>query len=178
MKKSILCALAILLMSFLCFTPFVFAQQETQWVKRIIPADELKGEKGGVSYVYEDSNGSFTFRDNTTIVEFCTYTLSTFNYGLKKLPKGSLPYKPFYESGSDAYYRCVDGIVGYYVNGSLNKKENVSFYTGADSDYKHASPNEEVSRRILNHIKNKGSIRIIIPLYGGSDFDITVPRYK
>ena len=76
----------------------------------------------------------------------------------------------------------AEGIVGYYVNGSLIQKENVSFYTDAGINYDTVYPEEEASKRMLNHIKNKGTIRIIIPMisvfYGNADYDITVPRFQ
>jgi hypothetical protein len=154
----------ILLLLLMCITLTGSAQR---WVKHHESADELKGTSAVNLHYADISNiGSVIILDDKDLLTF-------------SLRKGIFDYKRYEE------YYVVDGIAGMYgENGDLVEKVNIRINVSEDSpDFAQAYFNSDFGyegsgaiKKILSWIRNnKGSIRFIIPKYGGTDFDVKLP---
>ena len=153
-----------LLLSLMCV---ILSSSAQRWVKHHEDADELKGLPATNLHYADISNiGSVIIVDDKDIL-----TIS--------LRKGLFDYKSY-----DEYY-VVDGIAGMYgENGNLVEKLNIRINVSADSpNFAQAYYNTDFGyegsgaiKKVLTWIRNnKGSIRFIIPKYGGTDFDVKLP---
>lgn len=154
----------VLLLLLMCMTLSSSAQR---WEKRHQDADELKGTSA-VNLHFADipNKGVIIVLDNKDVLTI----------GLKK---EIFDYKRFKE------YFVVEGIVGLYgKNGDLVEKTNIRINVSEDSpDFAQAYINSDFGyegsgaiKKVLSWIRNnKGSIRFIIPQYGGTDFDVKLP---
>lgn len=158
MKKIIL---VVLLM---CMTLTSSAQR---WVEHYEDADELKGTQASCQHFIEISKeGVVILEDNFDILGFVTYN-------------GVFDYKP-YEND----FNVVMGIFGMYdETGKLVDKRNIMIRvhddpTNARADSRINLLGSSAIKQIASWIRNnKGSVRIVIPRYAKSDFDVTVPTF-
>ena len=158
MKKIIL---VVLLM---CMTLTSSAQR---WVEHYEDADELKGTQASCQHFIEiPKEGVVILEDNFDILGFVTYN-------------GVFDYKP-YEND----FNVVMGIFGMYdETGKLVDKRNIMIRVHDDPANARADSRinllgSSAIKQIASWIRNnKGSVRIVIPRYAKSDFDVTVPTF-
>ena len=154
----------ILLLSLMCV---VLTSSAQRWEKRHQDADELKGTSAVDLHFADIPNmGVIVILDNKDVLTI----------GLKE---------GFFDSKRYEEYLVVDGIVGMYGgNGELVEKANIRIEVPKDSPkYIQAFFNTNLGyegsgaiKKILSWIRNnKGSVRFIIPKYGGTDFDVKLP---
>ena len=154
----------ILLLSLMCV---VLTSSAQRWEKHHEDGDELKGTSAVDLHFADIPNmGVIVILDNKDLLTI----------GLKK---GIFDYKRYEE------YFVVDGIVGMYGrNGELVEKANIRIEVSEDSpNFAQAYSNTDFGyegsgaiKKVLSWIRNnKGSIRFIIPKYGGTDFDVKLP---
>lgn len=154
----------LLFLSLMCV---IFSSSAQRWEKLHEDADELKGIPASNSHYANISNiGVIIILDDTDLL-----TIS--------LRKGIFDYKRYKE------YYVVDGIVGLYgENGDLVEKIKVRINVSEDSpNFAQVYYNNDFGyegsgaiKKVLSWIRNnKGSIRFIIPKYGGTDFDVKLP---
>ncbi len=158
MKKIIL---VVLLM---CMTLTSFAQK---WEKYYQEADELRGTQASSRHYIEiPKEGIVALEDNRDIFSFLTFN-------------GVFDYKPY-----EYDFNVAMGIFGTYdETGKLVGKWEIM--VSVHDDPSSASADSRITvlknsgiRQIASWIRNnKGSVRIIIPRYGKSDFDVTVPTF-
>jgi hypothetical protein len=158
MKKIIL---VVLLM---CMTLTSSAQR---WVDHYEDADELKGTQASSQHFIEIPNeGVVILEDNFDILGFVTYN-------------GVFDYKPY-----EYDFNVAMGIFGTYdETGKLVGKWEIMVSVHDDPSSASADSRITVLRnsgikQIASWIRNnKGSVRIIIPRYARSDFDVTIPTF-
>ena len=158
MKKIIL---VVLLM---CMTLTSFAQK---WEKYYQEADELRGTQASSRHYIEiPKEGIVALDDNRDIFSFLTFN-------------GVFDYKPY-----EYDFNVAMGIFGTYdETGKLVGKWEIMVSVHDDPSSASADSRITVLRnsgikQIASWIRNnKGSVRIIIPRYARSDFDVTVPTF-
>lgn len=154
---------------FLLLVCVVLTSSAQRWEKRHQDADELKGTSAVDLHFADISNmGVIVILDNKDLLTI----------GLKK---GIFDYKRYED------YYVVEGIAGLYgENGELIEKANIRIEVSEDSpSFVQAYFNTDLSyegsgaiKKVLSWIRNKkGSVRFIIPLYGGTDFDVKLPTF-
>lgn len=159
MKKSFL---LLLLMS------MTLTGNAQYWEKIHKDADELKGTPAiNLHLVNVPGVGSVTIHDNKDYLFF-------------KVKKGIFDYKLY-----NVYYTVAEGIAGLYSdNGELVEKLAIRVSVSEDSpSYAQAHFDTDLGyegsgaiRKVISWIRDsKGSVRFIIPQYGGTDFDVKVP---
>lgn len=119
-------------------------------------ADALKGREAYYSYFYHNQKGSF-----------CCWS-DTCNWGIT-CSTGIFDYD------MESY---VDGLIGLYVGDELVQKFEIPFYV-TEADKSLAYPTfrrADVILAVLNHLKYKGDVRIVIPRYGQADFDFVITK--
>ena len=146
---------------------FVFiglAANAQNWNHTHIDGDELKGTPENEVYVFVDENeNGFVFGANEMFFKVITKS-GFFNYNK---------------------YNIVSGIIGLYdENNNLLKKYDQFMFrvdnglenTAYPNKYsKKGGNNKKNVKEIFNHLLNvNGYIRIIIPRYGDSDFDMKI----
>ena len=153
-----------LLLSLMCV---ILTSSAQHWEKHHEDADELKGTPAVDLHYADISNiGSIIIVDDKDILTF-------------SLRKGIFDYKRYEE------YYVVDGIAGMYgENGNLVEKVNIRINVSEDSpNFAQAYINTDFGyegsgaiKKVLSWIRNnKGSVRFLIPKYGGTDFDVKLP---
>lgn len=147
----------------------VLTNSAQRWVKHHEDADELKGQSA-VNLRYADiaNKGVIIIYDDK---DFLTI-------GLKK---GIFDYRRY-----EGYY-IVEGLVGMYSGkGELTEKVNIRIEVSEESpNFAQAYFNTDLGyegsgaiKKVLSWIRNnKGSVRFIIPQYGGTDFDVKLPTF-
>ncbi len=155
----------VLLLLLMCMTLTGSAQY---WEKIHKDADELKGTSDiNIHLINVPSVGAVTIHDNKDYLVF-------------KVNKGVFDYKLY-----NAYYIVAEGVAGLYSeNGELVEKVAIRVSVSEDSPsfaqaYFNTALDYEGSgaiRKVISWIRDsKGSVRFIIPKYGGTDFDVKVP---
>jgi hypothetical protein len=133
-------------------------------------ADELKGTQAQIRHIIEiPGKGIISLDDDKDIFSFTTYD-GIFSY--------ESPRK---------YLNVVEGIFGWYgEDGELLGKENILLnvnvenpeFAVADATRSFPGSNGAGLKKIAFWIRYyKGSVRIIIPRYGKTDFDVTLPTF-
>ena len=158
MKKHILLSLVLIT------TLSASAQNWTQYKEG---ADELKGTQAKSRHFIEiPEEGVVVIDDNFDIFGFVTYN-------------GIFDYKPY-----EYDFNVAIGIFGLYdETGKLVEKKEIM--VSVHDDPSNASADSRITllknsgiSQVASWIRNnKGSVRIIIPRYGKSDFDVTVPTF-
>ena len=158
MKKLILLSLVLIT---------TLSASSQNWTQYKEDADELKGTQARSSHFIEiPKEGAVILDDNHDILGFITYI-------------GVFDYKP-YEND----FNVVMGIFGMYdETGKLVEKREIMI--SVHDDPSNASADSRITflknsgiRQIASWIRNnKGSVRIVIPRYAKSDFDVTVPTF-
>ena len=156
MKKFI----KIITISLVCFLSFAFSSK-AQWVESFEKGDELKGTTDHYSFIYmgtkeENYDGFGYYTNNRIAVVTCQ--------------KGIIDYQIYEE------YRYATAIIGFYENGELKNKKKESFFVGNRGNSGWFS--EKTSAQIIDFLKNKGDVRIIISKYGGGDYDVIIPMNR
>lgn len=155
------------LLLLMCVTLTVSAQY---WERYHEEADELKGTPAKNSYIANIPDvGLVVVYDGQERMGFVTF-------------KGLFDYKPY------KYYTVANGIFGMYdEKGILVEKANIKISVQEDSPHcgnAYLNPdfdNESLSgtKKVISWIRNnKGSVRIVIPKYCDSDFDVKVPTFQ
>jgi len=153
-----------LLVLLMCTTLTSFAQK---WEKYYQEADELRGTQASSRHYIEiPKEGVVALEDNRDIFSFLTFN-------------GVFDYKPY-----EYDFNVVMGIFGMYdETGKLVGKREIMI--SVHDDPSSASADSRITvlknsgiKQIASWIRNnKGSVRIIIPRYARSDFDVTVPTF-
>ncbi len=157
----------LLLMSLVLFSTLTVSAQ--YWIQGKTEADELKGTK---AYSYHaikiPEKGILILDDDKDVLKITTFE-GIFNYELY-----------------DGVYAVVNGIFGMYgENGELVAKEEVMVSVSKESprfaiaDYSRSALNNSSGiSKVASWIRNsKGSVRIILPRYAKTDFDVTLPTF-
>ena len=158
MKKTFL--LSLVLLSPLLVSAQIWSQYKTD-------ADELKGTQARSSHFIEiPEEGAVVLYDNYDLFGFVTYN-------------GIFDYKPY-----EYDFNVAMGIFGMYdETGKLVEKREIMVSvadnpSSATADSRITVLKNSGIRQVASWIRNnKGSVRIIIPRYGKSDFDVTVPTF-
>jgi radical SAM superfamily enzyme YgiQ (UPF0313 family) len=134
------------------------------WYTTHHEADELRGTKEYYSNVYNDGGDYFK----------CYNDGSGRDYIIIGADMGIFDYENYKYIYSD--YKYMYATIGFYKNGNLIERTSFRFnlYSG-DFDFAYSGDGDELSTKIINHLKNVGDVRIIAPKYSGPDFDITIP---
>lgn len=122
------------------------------WRIMEIKGDELKGTLDHMGYYYltEDANLFYYASDDK----------ETF---LIKTGEGIFDYDDNY----------VSALVGYYRNGTLEKKQTVSLFVSM-GNANSALGTPAVAKPIIEYLETGGDVRFIIGRYGRASLDITV----
>ena len=139
---------------------FVNSNSYAQWSSKYYRADPLTGTEECFIDSFTDKNGNtFTSQSNHETLRIYT-TKGIFNYDI---------------------HRTVHLIIGFYVGHMMIEKKDVWFHVPTDKPqmaYSDRYKQKKISRKIKQHLKTKGSIRIIADIYGDDDLDITIPMNK
>lgn len=129
----------------------------SQWVvPKYYPADELTGEAAYYSNAYNKTGvGKFIAWSDKSTVKLVTSS-------------GIFDYK-------DSY---VTVLIGFYEGSTLVEKTTAEFWVPDGNSYTAYSLDDNLGKKILEHIKTKGKVRFVAPRYSGADFDLTVPMNK
>ena len=129
----------------------------SQWVvPKYYPADELTGEAAYYSNAYNKTGvGKFIAWSNESTVKLVTSS-------------GIFDYK-------DSY---VTVLIGFYEGSTLVEKTTAEFWVPDGDSHRAYSLDDNLGKKILEHIKTKGKVRFVAPRYSGADFDLTVPMNK
>jgi hypothetical protein len=135
----------------------------TNWDIFYNNADELKETPAHYSNIYTDENNNYfvCWSHNNSI----------------KIGTGSGIFNRFYSTSKylSICNNTMVALVGYYKNGVLIEKENITFYVpSGDMDTAYPYLNK-FSRKIIRHLKYVGDVRIVADKYSGAHFDITIP---
>jgi hypothetical protein len=155
----------LILLSLVFITTLSASSQN--WIQYKKDADELKGTQASSRHFIEiPEKGVVMLDDNLALLGFVTYN-------------GIFDYKPYKDD-----FNVAIGIFGMYdETGKLvDKKEiMVSVHddpSSASADIRITVLKNSGISQVASWIRNnKGSVRIIIPRYGKSDFDVTVPTF-
>jgi len=158
MKKLILLSLVLIT---------TLSASSQNWTQYKEDADELKGTQASSRHYIEiPEKGAVALDDNFDIFGFLTYN-------------GIFDYKPYKYD-----FNVAIGIFGMYdETGKLIEKKEIMLSvhdnpSSASADSRITLLKNSGIRQIASWIRNnKGSVRIIIPRYGKSDFDVTVPTF-
>ena len=119
------------------------------WKKEFVKEDELKNIPGYYLHNYDD----------------CFYY------------KDPLKGNPFIMLAAEERFlyigNSVQVLVGYYQYDKLIKKETL--FIEPDGKYLFITDKKDVEE-IINHLTNCGSVRFVIQLKNGKEFDVTVPK--
>ena len=154
----------VLLLSLMCV---ILSSSAQRWVKYHEAADELKGTQAKSSNFIEiPEEGAVVLYDNQDILGFVTYN-------------GIFDYKPY-----EYDFKVAMGIFGMYdETGKLVEKREIMLsvhdnLSSATADSRITVLRNSGIRQVASWIRNnKGSVRIIIPRYAKSDFDVTIPTF-
>lgn len=151
--KKIIIALSTALVALLCFTSTAFAQA---WRTEYVPGDELKGTEGYYSNYYFDEENNLA---GLILTAHKSLGVTT--------NKGIFDYDS---------YNSISVLIGYYVDGKLESKETVSFRVSKSDSSTAFCFSSAVVDRVAAHLA-KGEVRLVLPRYGRSDLDMTLPKY-
>lgn len=155
----------LFLLSLVSLLPLLVSAQV--WTQYKTEADELKGTQAKSSHFIEIPNeGAVVLYDDYDLFGFVTYN-------------GIFDYKPY-----EYDFKVAMGIFGMYdETGKLVEKREIMVSvadnpSSATADSRITVLRNSGIRQVASWIRNnKGSVRIIIPRYAKSDFDVTVPTY-
>jgi len=150
----------LLLVSLLLLATNVNAQK---WEKKIIEADELKGQTEAVMYEWTNTDCSFIIYEGNN-----SWILS--GAAFKPDPTHVNHRNNFETFAKVGFYNYDDMLIESWDNCRL---ELTNFYRTATSG---TSRKKKGQYAVSDYLKNgSGYIRIIIPTIQGDDFDVTVP---
>jgi len=140
------------------------------WYQYKTEADELKGTQANSYHAVKiPEKGIVTLDDNNDVFTFATF-------------EGMFNYESY-----QRFFTVVEGLFGMYgENGELVRKETIMLGVSKESpdfaiadcsrNYPGKTENSASIRRVASWVRgNKGSVRFVIPRYGRTDFDITLP---
>lgn len=131
-----------------------------QWHISETKADELKGTKASKNAIFLNEEGNFAITDAFDYVVMIGTNKGLFDYE------------------RNSTLKTVNMLIGYYVEDKLVEKSNVTLYVGSGGDTAYSYENKDFFNKVVNHLKYKGSIRIIIERYNRLDLDLIVPMNK
>ena len=133
---------------------------DAQWRVRSVKGDELKRTKDRLMNRFTAEN-----KDEVIIMNDGTIMLYSEN-GIFDINIG------------DHY--GVEGIIGFYENNKLIKKIikgfSVSLKNPDCAALLGGYDEDKIGDQIINHLKYKGDVRIIMSKFRGSDFDVRMPK--
>ena len=155
----------LFLLSLVSLLPLLVSAQV--WSQYKTDADELKGTQARSSHFIEiPKEGAVMLDDNQYILGVVTYN-------------GIFDYKPYEDD-----FKVAMGIFGMYdETGKLVEKREIMVSVHDDLSSATADSRITVLKnsgiiKVVSWIRNnKGSVRIIIPRYAKSDFDVTIPTF-
>ena len=155
----------LILLSLVFITTLSASSQN--WIQYKEDADELKGTQASSRHFIEiPEKGVVMLDDNLALLGFVTYN-------------GIFDYKPYKDD-----FNVAIGIFGMYdETGKLVDKRNIMIRVHDDPSNARADSRinllgSSAIKQIASWIRNnKGSVRIVIPRYAKSDFDVTVPTF-
>ena len=120
------------------------------WKKEFVKEDELKNIPGYYLHNYDD----------------CFYY------------KDPIKGNPFIMLAAEEHFffplgKEVPVLIGYYQFDKLVEKETL--FIEPDGKYMFIQNKQQVEK-IINHLTNCGSVRFVIQLKNGKEFDVTVPK--
>lgn len=133
-----------------------------QWYCTYYEVDELTGWGGYYDNKFYPETGESFSCDGKEIELFTKSTLHDY-------------YRDDYDLLNDAY---VTVIVGFYKDKKLNEKVTKEFNVGRSGYSLVTLKDEELSKKILNHLKYFGNVRIVLEGRYGYITDITLPMNK
>lgn len=133
------------------------------WYRVYEKPDELLGTKEKISLIYISGEGE----DGT-----CGFSESGMDFIMVSSRNGFFDYKIV---NSEVYY--ADAIIGLYVNSKLIEKIETHLIIFSDNTSRGAFIEEDADK-IKYHLRNNGSVRIVLPLYKKGNFDLTIPMIK
>jgi len=147
----------------ICFLVALFAfnfttsQLFAQWTSQHVKADPLTKTEEHYIDVYMAENGDY-FMSRSHHDGISIYTSDG-----------------FFNFDTNSH---VHVVVGFYVGQNLIERKDVWLYVPAE-DPEYASTNrykqKKIGRKIKDHLRAKGSIKIIADRYSKSNFEITIP---
>lgn len=152
----------LLLFTLVLFTALFSIQTASaqHWAQVKTEADELKGTRAqSAQYIKVPGEGMAFLNDKTDALTFYTY-IGTFDFEHHTY-NGSSGLCGIYDENGKLVYKC-----GINIAGSV---EQLSIAVALKSSG---------LSKVISWIRYKrGSVRIILPRFGDSDFDITVPTF-
>lgn len=138
-----------------------------QWKQTFIKGDELKGTIDRIEFEYRDpeTRDRFSFYDHYREgFEISTYR-SIFNYSFEISEFGNCFTKLYFVK------------IGFYEGDKLIDKVTLDFFVSESGHIAWPMPDaNKISARVINHLENIGSIRIIASVYGAEpNYDVTIP---
>lgn len=155
----------LFLLSLVSLLPLLVSAQV--WSQYKTEADELKGIQASSKHFIEiPKEGAVVLDDNHDMFGFVSFD-------------GIFDYKPY-----EYDFNVAMGIFGMYdETGKLVEKREIMVSvhdnpSSATADSRITVLKNSGIRQVASWIRNnKGSVRIIIPRYAKSDFDVTVPTF-
>lgn len=149
--KRIFIIFTIVIMSVLSAYSQTYSSQESKWIEKIFPADELKGNDEYTLYFYMNKKDKYsvTYRNN----------------------KKNIILVHSYEGIFDANYKV---LVGLYKNGEMKLK--ISSTVDVSKDYETLFISGMDGLTIITWLEHGGDVRIITPRYNKSSLDVMIPH--
>ena len=128
-----------------------YSSQESKWIEKIFPADELKGNDEYTLYFYMNKKDKYsvTYRNN----------------------KKNIILIHSYEGIFDANYKV---LVGLYKDGEMKSK--ISSTVDVSKDYETLFISGMDGLTIITWLEHGGDVRIITPRYNKSSLDVMIPH--
>ena len=161
----------------LFFTLSLFSINAQGWRERIIPADELKGNKEYIAYSYSDSIGSFIYWSNKNgQYKLITYQ-GIFNYSKDRTPQGiicGLLFKVGLYNENDELIDKFDMWLDCFDD---DGRVTEAFTRDQGGMFNPVGQGKKV-KKIMKYLNEKtGYVRFYADLYGNNPdaFDFKVP---
>lgn len=149
--KRIFIIFTIVIMSVLSAYSQTYSSQESKWIEKIFPADELKGNDEYTLYFYMNKKDKYsvTYRNN----------------------KKNIILIHSYEGIFDANYKV---LVGLYKDSEMKLK--ISSTVDVSKDYETLFISGMDGLTIITWLEHGGDVRIIAPRYNRSSLDVMIPH--
>ena len=147
--KRIFIIFTIVIMSVLSAYSQTYSSQESKWIEKIFPADELKGNDEYTLYFYMNKKDKYsvTYRNN----------------------KKNIILIHSYEGIFDANYKV---LVGLYKDGEMKLK--ISSTVDVSKDYETLFISGMDGLTIITWLEHGGDVRIIAQRYNRSSLDVMI----
>lgn len=149
--KRIFIIFTIVIMSVLFAYSQTYSSQESKWIEKIFPADELKGNDEYTLYFYMNKKDKYsvTYRNN----------------------KKNIILIHSYEGIFDANNNV---LIGLYKDGKMELK--ISSTVDVSKDYETLFISGMDGLKVITWLEHGGDVRIIAPRYNRSSLDVMIPH--